>query len=123
MALDKSYGSRDWSKKFKMDHVWELTASGTPIFDAATRLWRVPVLCRTAKRILPVCKFVLDEADVRALAACRATHSGLNCREGPLLRGAPKVNTTPPMARVVAKIRDLTRIVSIGGGGNRTRVP
>ena len=44
------------------DHVGELTAPGTPIFDAATRQWRVPVLCKTAKGILPVGEFVLDEA-------------------------------------------------------------
>ncbi len=44
------------------DYVGELTAPGTPIFDVATRRWRVPVLCKTAKGILPVGEFVADEA-------------------------------------------------------------
>ena len=39
----------------------ELTTPGTPIFDAATRRWRVTVLCKTAKGILPVGEFLLDE--------------------------------------------------------------
>jgi hypothetical protein len=44
------------------DHVGELTAPGAAVFDAATRHWRVPVLCKTAKGILPVSEFLLDEA-------------------------------------------------------------
>lgn len=44
------------------DHVGELTAPGTPVFDAATRQWRVPVLCKTAKGILPVGEFLMNEA-------------------------------------------------------------
>jgi len=44
------------------DYVGELTAPGTPVLDAATRHWRVPVLCKTAKGILPVGEFLLDEA-------------------------------------------------------------
>lgn len=44
------------------DHVGELTAPGMPIFDAATRQWRVPVLCKTAKGILPVGEFLANEA-------------------------------------------------------------
>jgi len=44
------------------DYVGELTAPGTPVLDAATRHWRVPVLCKTAKGILPIGEFLLDEA-------------------------------------------------------------
>jgi hypothetical protein len=44
------------------DHVGELTAPGAPIFDAATRRWRVPVLCKSAKGILPVGEMLFDEA-------------------------------------------------------------
>lgn len=44
------------------DYVGELTAPGTLVFDAATRLWRVPILCKTDKGILPVGEFLLDES-------------------------------------------------------------
>ncbi|MBI3950094.1 MAG: hypothetical protein HY314_06535 [Acidobacteria bacterium] len=44
------------------DYVGELTTPGTPVLDAATGHWRVPVLCKTAKGILPVGAFLLDEA-------------------------------------------------------------
>lgn len=44
------------------DYVGELTTPGTPVFNATTRRWRVPVLCKTIKGILPVGEFVADEA-------------------------------------------------------------
>jgi hypothetical protein len=44
------------------DHVGDLTAPGVPIFNAATRRWHVPVLCKTAKGILPVGEILFDEA-------------------------------------------------------------
>jgi hypothetical protein len=44
------------------DHVGELTAPGAPVFDATSHHWRVPVLCKTAKEILPVGELLLDEA-------------------------------------------------------------
>jgi hypothetical protein len=44
------------------DYVGELTAPGTPVFDATSHHWRVPVFCKTAKGILPVAEFLLDEA-------------------------------------------------------------
>jgi len=50
------------AQDYLTDHVGEMTAPGTPIFDAATRRWRVPVLCKTAKGILPVGEFLADEA-------------------------------------------------------------
>jgi hypothetical protein len=43
------------------DHVGELTVPGAPVFDAATRGWRVPVLCKTANGILPVGEILFDE--------------------------------------------------------------
>src|SRR5207253_5382480 len=50
------------AQDYLMDHVGELTAPGAPIFDAATRRWRVPVLCKTAKGILPVGEILFNEA-------------------------------------------------------------
>jgi len=44
------------------DYVGELTAPGTPVFDAEAHRWRVPVLCKTAKEILPIGEFVVDES-------------------------------------------------------------
>ncbi|NCO35088.1 MAG: hypothetical protein GW893_14670 [Armatimonadetes bacterium] len=49
-------------KDYLTDYVGELTMPGAPVFDAATRCWRVPVLCKTAKGILPVGEFVADVA-------------------------------------------------------------
>src|SRR5437867_524027 len=49
------------AQAYLIDYVGELTSPGTPIFDATTRHWRVPVLCKTAKAILPVGEFVADE--------------------------------------------------------------
>lgn len=43
------------------DYVGELTASGRPILNATTNQWRVPVLCKTEKGILPVGEFLLDK--------------------------------------------------------------
>jgi hypothetical protein len=50
------------TQDYLTDHVGELTAPGAPIFDAATRMWRVLVVCKTAKGILPVGEIVFDEA-------------------------------------------------------------
>jgi hypothetical protein len=44
------------------DNVGELTVPGAPIFDAASWRWRVPVLCKSAKGILPVGEFLFDDA-------------------------------------------------------------
>lgn len=52
----------DKVRDYLTDHVGELAAPGTPVWDASRRQWRVPVLCRTPKGILPVGEFVLDEA-------------------------------------------------------------
>lgn len=43
------------------DYIGELTSPGRPIFDAANRRWRVPVLCKTTKGVLLVGEFLLDE--------------------------------------------------------------
>jgi len=50
------------AQDYLTDHVGELTAAGAPILDAATRRWRVPVLCKTAKGILLVGEMLFDEA-------------------------------------------------------------
>jgi hypothetical protein len=50
------------AQDYLTDYVGELTAPGMPVFDAATRRWRIPVLCKTAKAILPVGEFVADES-------------------------------------------------------------
>ncbi len=47
--------------EYLTDHVGELTGPGAPVFDAATRGWRVPVLCKSAKGILPVGEILFDE--------------------------------------------------------------
>jgi hypothetical protein len=49
------------AQDYLSDHVGELTVPGAPIFDAATRRWRVPVLCKSAKGILPVGEILFDE--------------------------------------------------------------
>ncbi len=43
------------------NHVGELTAPAAPVFGAATRKWRVPVRCKTAKGFLPVGEILFDE--------------------------------------------------------------
>ena len=49
------------AQDYLTDHVGELTTPGMPIFDAANTRWRVPVLCKTDKGLLPVGEFLLDK--------------------------------------------------------------
>ena len=42
------------------DHVGDMVSPGSPVFDAQSGNWRVAVLCRTAKGLLPVGEIVMD---------------------------------------------------------------
>lgn len=48
-------------REYLIEHIGEMTTPGTPALDASARRWRVPVLCKTPKGILPVGEFVLDQ--------------------------------------------------------------
>src|SRR5207302_2406736 len=49
-------------KSYLIDHVGDMTAPGTPVFDATLDRWRVPILCKTEKGILLIGEVLTNSA-------------------------------------------------------------
>ncbi len=48
-------------RKYLYENIGHMTTAGTPRYDLAENLWKVPVLCKTERGIIIVGEFHLDK--------------------------------------------------------------